>query len=57
MTPLVYYILSGICVIMVLLGINMMSKVKLSVAVDNRYQNRSFRHDFPCIFSIRNTVP
>ncbi len=32
MTPLVYYILSGICVIMVLLGINMMSKVKSSVA-------------------------
>ena len=32
MTPLVYYILSGICVIMVLMGINMMSKVKSSVA-------------------------
>ena len=32
MTPLVYYILSGICVIMVLWGINMMSKVKSSVA-------------------------
>ena len=32
MTDLVYYILSGICVILVLLGINMMIQVKPSVA-------------------------
>jgi len=32
MSPLVYYILSGVCVVMVLLGINLMSKVKSSVA-------------------------
>ena len=31
MTDLVYYLLCGICVAMVLLGINLMSKVKLSV--------------------------
>ena len=31
MTDLVYYLLSGICVALVLLGINLMSKVKLSV--------------------------
>ncbi len=31
MTDLVYYILSGVCVALVLLGINLMSKVKLSV--------------------------
>ena len=32
MSPLVYYIGSAVCVVMVLLGINMMSKVKSSVA-------------------------
>jgi len=31
MTDLTYYILSGVCVALVLLGINLMSKVKLSV--------------------------
>jgi len=31
MTDLVYYLLSGVCVALVLLGINLMSKVKLSV--------------------------
>ena len=31
MTDLVYYILSAVCVALVLLGINLMSKVKLSV--------------------------